>query len=152
MAFYKAQEATGSLLPLAGAVLITVAEHDRPAAVKAAQRFTKLGFSIIATQGTADYLGKHGIVAQPVLKLHEGRPNVADAIMNGNVQLVVNTPSGKASIHDDSYIRKAAIKHKIAYITTTAAALAAAEGIAARKQGKESIRSLQEYHAAIPQQ
>jgi carbamoyl-phosphate synthase large subunit len=149
MAFYKSQEATGSLLPLAGTLLLTVAEHDRPAAVEAARRFTDLGFSIIATQGTTDYLAKHGVAAQPVLKLHEGRPNVADAIMNGKVQLVVNTPSGKASIHDDSYIRKAAIKHKIPYITTIAAAMAAAEGIAARKQGKESIKSLQEYHAAI---
>lgn len=150
MAFYIAQEATGSLLPLEGTVLITVAEHDRAGAVKAAKQFAELGFSIIATQGTADYLAKNGVIAQSTLKLHEGRPNVADAIMNGKVQLVVNTPSGKASIYDDSYIRKAAIKHKIPYITTTAAALAAAEGIAARKQGKESIRSLQEYHAAIP--
>jgi carbamoyl-phosphate synthase large subunit len=149
MAFYKAQEATNSLLPLEGTVLITVAEHDRTAAVEVAQRFAKLGLSIMATKGTADYLARFDVVAEPILKMHEGRPNVADAIMNGKVQLVVNTPSGKASIHDDSYIRKAAIKHKIPYITTTAAALAAAEGIAARKQGKESVQSLQEYHTAI---
>jgi len=149
MAFYKAQEATGSILPLEGTVLITVAEHDRAGALLAARRFAELGFTIMATQGTADFLSRHGVAAQTVLKMHEGRPHIVDAIMNKKVQLVINTPSGKASIHDDSYIRKAAIKHKIPYITTTAAALAAAEGIAARKQGKESIRSLQEYHASI---
>ncbi|MRR59186.1 MAG: carbamoyl-phosphate synthase large subunit, partial [Deltaproteobacteria bacterium] len=143
MAFYKAQEATNSTLPLEGTVLITVAEHDRPGAVEAARRFAELGFAIMATSGTAEYLGRHGVAAQSVAKMHEGRPHVADAIMNGKVHLVVNTPSGKTSIHDDSYIRKAAIKHKIPYITTIAAALAAVEGVSARKQGKESIRSLQ---------
>ncbi|MEI6702888.1 MAG: ATP-grasp domain-containing protein, partial [Deltaproteobacteria bacterium] len=149
MAFYKAQEATNSLLPLEGTVLITVAEHDRSGALEAARRFAELGFGLLATQGTAEYLAGHGITAKTVLKLHEGRPNVADAIKNSEVQLVVNTPSGKTSAHDDSYIRKAAIKHKIPYITTTAAAVAAAEGISARRNGKEEIRSLQEYHAAI---
>jgi carbamoyl-phosphate synthase large subunit len=149
LAFYKAQEAANSMLPLAGTVLVTVAEHDRLGALEAARHFSAIGFTIMATQGTAHYLNENGVTAKVVLKMHEGRPNVADAIKNGDVQLVVNTPSGKTSIHDDSYIRKAAIKHKIPYITTTAAAIAAAEGIAARKQGKESIRSLQEYHAAI---
>jgi carbamoyl-phosphate synthase large subunit len=149
MAFFKAQEATNSTLPLAGTVLITVAEHDRPGAVEAARRFAGLGFAIMATSGTAEYLGRHGVAAQPVAKMHEGRPHVADAIMNDKVQLVVNTPSGKTSLHDDSYIRKAAIKHKIPYITTIAAALAAVEGISARKQGKETIRSLQEYHGDL---
>ncbi|HEX5772802.1 MAG TPA: carbamoyl-phosphate synthase large subunit, partial [Geomobilimonas sp.] len=149
MAFYKAQEAANSILPLEGTVLITVAEHDRAGALDAARRFSALGFGIMATQGTAQYLAKNGVAAKAVLKMHEGRPNVADAIKNGEVQLVVNTPSGKTSIHDDSYIRKAAIKHKVPYITTTAAAVAAAQGIAARRQGKEDIRSLQEYHATI---
>jgi carbamoyl-phosphate synthase large subunit len=149
MAFFKAQEATNSTLPLAGMVLITVAEHDRPGAVEAARRFAGLGFAIMATSGTAEYLGRHGVAAQPVAKMHEGRPHVADAIMNDKVQLVVNTPSGKTSLHDDSYIRKAAIKHKIPYITTIAAALAAVEGISARKQGKETIRSIQEYHGEL---
>ncbi|MDD5284272.1 MAG: carbamoyl-phosphate synthase large subunit [Desulfuromonadaceae bacterium] len=149
MAFYKAQEATNGSLPLKGTVLITVAERDRNGVLEAARRFVELGFDILATQGTADYLTSHGISAKSVLKLHEGRPNVADAISNSEVHLVINTPSGKSSVHDDSYIRKAAIKHKIPYITTTAAAVAAAEGIAARKNGKEEIRSLQEYHASI---
>src|SRR5690606_9634670 len=95
------------------------------------------------------FLAGNGVTVKTVLKMHEGRPNVADAIKNGEVHLVVNTPSGKASIHDDSYIRKAAIKHKIPYVTTIAAAIAAADGIAARRQGKESVRSLQEYHGGI---
>ncbi|GAM11718.1 carbamoyl-phosphate synthase large chain [Geobacter sp. OR-1] len=149
MAFFKAQEAANAQLPVEGTVLVTVAEHDRTGALEAARSFASLGFGILATQGTADFLARNGLNARSVLKMHEGRPNVADAIKNGEVQLVVNTPSGKTSIHDDSYIRKAAIKHKIPYITTTAAAVAAAEGIAARKQGKEAIKSLQEYHAAI---
>ncbi|NJD37541.1 MAG: carbamoyl-phosphate synthase large subunit [Geobacter sp.] len=149
MAFYKSQEATGGLLPLEGAVLITVAERDRGQLPAVAQRFVELGFSLLATQGTAACLQQHGIIATPVLKLHEGRPNVGDAIANKEVQLVINTPSGKASANDDSYIRKAAIKHKIPYITTMAAAVAAAEGIAVRKNGQEPIRSLQEYHAVL---
>jgi carbamoyl-phosphate synthase large subunit len=149
MAFYKSQEATGGLLPLDGAVLITVAERDRGQLPAVAQRFAELGFSLLATQGTAAYLQQHGITAKPVLKLYEGRPNVGDVITNKEVQLVINTPAGKSSIHDDSYIRKAAIKHKIPYITTMAAAVAAAEGIAARKSGQEAIRSLQEYHASL---
>jgi len=149
MAFYKAQEGAGGALPLDGTVLITVAEHDRAKALEAARRFAALGFSIMATKGTAEYLNNHGVTAVAALKMHEGRPNVADAIKNGMVSLVINTPSGKTSIHDDSYIRKAAIKHKIPYITTISAAMAAVEGIAARKQGKEQVKSLQEYHASI---
>ncbi|MBE2887170.1 carbamoyl-phosphate synthase large subunit [Geobacter anodireducens] len=149
MAFYKAQEAAGAMLPLEGTVLITVNEHDRAGALEAAQRFSAIGLAIMATQGTAAFLAGNGVTVKTVLKMHEGRPNVADAIKNGEVHLVVNTPSGKASIHDDSYIRKAAIKHKIPYVTTIAAAIAAADGIAARRQGKESVRSLQEYHGGI---
>ena len=149
LAFYKSQEATSSRLPLQGTVLVTVAPHDRHGALGAARRFASLGFSIMATAGTAAFLTGHGVPADSVLKMHEGRPNVADAIKNGGVQLVINTPSGKSSSHDDSYIRKAAIKHKVPYITTVAAAVAAAEGIAARLQGAEGVRSLQEYHKAI---
>ncbi len=149
LAFFKAQEAANSPLPLQGTVLITVAERDRSGALDAARRFSELGFSIRATRGTHAFLAQHGIHSEPILKLHEGRPNIADAIKNGELHLVVNTPSGKLSAHDDSYIRKAAIKYKIPYITTTSAASAAAKGIAARREGKEEIRSLQEYHAAI---
>ena len=149
LAFYKAQEAAKQTLPSEGTVLITVADHDRPGAVEVAKRFAELGFAIKATRGTRNHLAEHGIAADPILKMHEGRPNIADAIKNREVQLVVNTPSGKASVTDDSYIRKAAIKYGVPYITTTAAAVAAAKGIAAHRKGHGEVRSLQEYHAAI---
>ena len=149
LAFFKAQEAAKQTLPLEGSVLITVAERDRAAALEVAKRFSELGFAIKATEGTRKYLAANGIEADHVLKMHEGRPNIADAIKNGEIQLVVNTPRGKAGATDDSYIRKAAIKHYVPYITTTAAAIAAAKGIAARREGNAELKSLQEYHASI---
>ncbi len=149
LAFHKAQEATGTRLPDQGTVLITVAERDRELILPAAREFAAAGFRIMSTSGTAAYLGSQGIEAESVLKLHEGRPNIEDAIVNGEVQLVVNTPAGKSSEFDDSYIRKAAIKHRVPYITTTSAALAAAKGIVAHRDTTDSVRSLQSYHASI---
>ncbi|MBN1141512.1 MAG: carbamoyl-phosphate synthase large subunit [Deltaproteobacteria bacterium] len=146
LAYFKAQVAANSPLPLSGTVLITVADHDRAGALEAARRFSELGFSIRATAGTQAFLAEHGVAAESILKMHEGRPHISDAIKNGEIQLVVNTPTGKMGAHDDSYIRKAAIKYKVPYITTTAAAIAAAKGIAARRQGVEGVRSLQEFH------
>jgi carbamoyl-phosphate synthase large subunit len=148
-AFFKAQEAASQILPLAGRVLITVADHDRTGALEVARRFAEQGFTIVATAGTRKYLLENGIPAEPILKMHEGRPNIADAIKNGEIQLVVNTPVGKMSVHDDSYIRKTAIRHKVPYITTTAAAIAAAKGIQAVRQGRGAVKSLQQYHAGI---
>ncbi len=149
-AFFKAQEGTGTMLPQSGTVLITVAEQDRSGGLEAAKKFVQLDFKLFATEGTQAYLKQHGVTATLIKKMHEGRPNIADAIKNDEIQLVVNTPIGRLSIHDDSYIRKAAIKHKIPYITTTAAAIAAAEGIAAcRPSGKGHVRSLQEYHQQL---
>jgi len=148
-AFFKAQVAASQMLPLEGTVLITVSERDRPGALEAARRFEKLGFSIVATDGTRKFLEENGVAARPILKMHEGRPNIADAIRNGEIQLVVNTPVGKVSAHDDSYIRKAAIKHKVPYITTTAAAVATAKGIAAHRSGGSPVKSLQQFHAGI---
>ena len=149
LAYFKAQEGANSPLPLQGTVLITVAEQDKAGVLEAARLFVELGFTLRATAGTQAYLTSQGIAATVVQKLHEGRPNIADAIKNGEIQLLINTPVGKLSAHDDSYIRKAAIRYKVPYITTTAAALAAAQGIAARRKGREEIHSLQEYHAAI---
>jgi len=149
MAFYKAQEAAKQHLPTSGTVLITVANKKGPILEDTAKRLVDMGFRIVATEGTHRYLGEHGIESEHILKMHEGRPNVADAIMNGEIQLVINTPSGKMSQYDDSYIRKAAIKYKVSYITTLAAAAAAAKGIAAYKQGKDEVKSLQEYHRGI---
>jgi len=149
LAFYKAQEAANQVLPMQGTVLITVAERDRSAVVEVARQFVGLGFKIKATQGTHKFLAEQGIETERILKMHEGRPNIVDAIKNREIHLVINTPSGRLSKYDDSYIRKAAIKYKVPYITTTAAAIAAAKGIAARRKQSSRARSLQSYHADI---
>jgi carbamoyl-phosphate synthase large subunit len=149
MAFYKAQDAAQSCLPLAGTVLITVADKDKPGVIDVARRFTDLGFTIMATSGTRDFLAGHGFTTELVSKMRERRPHVGDKITNGDIQLVINTPRGKASKADDSYIRKAAIMHKSPYITTVAAALAAAKGIEACKAQPPGVKSLQQHHADI---
>jgi carbamoyl-phosphate synthase large subunit len=149
MAFYKAEEAARQTLPQEGTVLITVASKDRPKVLEAAKEFSRMGFAIRATRGTQEYLAENGIESELILKLTEGRPNIDDAIKNGEIQLVINTPIGKASQYDDSYIRKAAIKYKLPYITTPAAASAAAKGIAALRRGRSGVKALQEYHADI---
>ncbi len=149
LAYYKAQEGTKSILPLSGTVLISVSRKDRDLLLKPARRFAELGFTIVATEGTQSFLAGHGIASERIFKLNEGRPNIADAITNGQIQLVINTPVGKLSQEDDSYIRKSAIKYRIPYITTLAAAWAAAEGIAAFRGGRGILHSLQEYHANI---
>jgi carbamoyl-phosphate synthase large subunit len=149
LAFYKAQEAAQQTLPAEGTALITVSKSDRPAVLEVARQFDKLGFKIKATNGTHRFLGDQGIKSEPVLKMFEGRPNIIDHIKNNEIQLVINTPSGKMSKHDDSYIRKAAIKYKIPYITTLAAALAAAKGIQAFHKGHGRVKALQTYHADI---
>jgi carbamoyl-phosphate synthase large subunit len=149
MAFYKAEEAAKQTLPEKGTVLITVAEKDRPGALIVARELSQLGFAIKATKGTQEFLAANGVNVDLIQKLQEGRPNIDDAIKNGQIQLVINTPLGRASQYDDSYIRKAAIKYKVPYITTIAAACAAAKGIAAFRKGKSGVKSLQEYHADI---
>ena len=149
LAFFKAQDATQQPLPSEGTVLITVADTDKQSAVDVAREFKNLGFKITATKGTHRLLTDNGIKTEHILKMHEGRPNIVDAIKNGEIQLVINTPAGKLGKYDDSYIRKAAINYKVPYITTTAAAAAAAKGIAARRDGEATVRSLQSYHAAI---
>jgi carbamoyl-phosphate synthase large subunit len=149
-AFYKAQDAAKQRLPVGGTVLMTIAEWDRPkGALEAGRRFRELGFKILATAGTRQYLEAHGIPSELILKMHEGRPNITDAIKNDEVQLVVNTPSGRRSVEDDSYIRKAAIRHRVPYVTTTAGAIAAAKGIAAYRKRKAEVKSLQDYHREI---
>ncbi len=149
LAFFKAQEAALSPLPLAGTVLFTIADQDKEGALEAARRFAGLGFTILATEGTQAFLSGNGVAATAVKKMHEGRPNLADGITNGEIHLVINTPAGKKSANDDSYIRKAAIRHRVPYITTIAGAIAAATGIEARRAGRSGVRSLQEYHSAI---
>ena len=149
LAFFKAEVAAQQLLPLDGTVLMTVSPKDRPAVYEVAAQFAQLGFKIKATQGTHEFLASRGVPSEMILKMHEGRPNIADGITNGEIQLVINTPSGKLSQYDDSYIRKAAIKYKVPYITTLAAATAAAKGITAYRQVKAGVKSLQRYHSEI---
>ena len=149
-AFYKAQEAAQSKLPLSGTVLISVNKKSKPEVVEVAQKFADDGFKILATGGTYDLIAGAGIEATKIKKLYEGRPNILDSIANGEIDLILNTPSGKDSAYDDSYLRKAAIKNKIPYMTTIAAARAAAEGIGyIQKNGDSEVRSLQEIHSLI---
>ncbi len=149
LAYYKSQEAAQQTLPRDGTVLISVTTRDRPAVLEVAKGFATLGFRIKATEGTHAFLSQSGIAAEYIKKLHEGRPNIEDAIKNKEINLVINTPIGKKSQYDDSYIRKAAIKYKVPYITTLAAALAAVKGIADLKKGATTVRSLQSYHKDI---
>jgi carbamoyl-phosphate synthase large subunit len=149
LAFYKAQQATKLQLPSKGTVLITVADPDKEQALEVARDFERLGFKIVSTKGTQHFLAENGIDAEPLLKMHEGRPNIVDAIKNDEIQLVVNTHSGKLSKDDGSYIRKTAIQSAVPYITTIAAAAATVKGIAARQDKDVPVKSLQEYHAGI---
>ena len=149
-AYYKAQEATQTKLPSEGTVLLSVCDRDKPELEEIAKAFNELGFRILATGKSYELIKNAGIPAEKIFKLYEGRPNIADQIANGEIQLIINTPAGKTSVHDDSYIRKAAIKHRIPYITTMAAAKASAEGIKAIKQNTHfGVKSLQAHHADI---
>jgi len=149
LAFFKAEEAAQQTLPPDGTVLLTVNDKDKGGALEVAREFKRMGFKIKATNGTHRFLTQQGIESELILKMHEGRPNIVDSIKNGEIHLVINTPSGRLSIHDDSYIRKAAIKYKIPYITTVAAAVAAAKGITAFRRGHGRAKALQRYHADI---
>jgi len=149
LAFYKAEEAAGQRLPVEGTVLITLNDEDKCKAVQIGKLYQKLGFNILATKGTFDLLKKNKVKAGLINKLQDGRPHILDAIMNKEIKLIINTPAGKESKYDDSYIRKSAIKYKIPYITTVAAAITAAEGIEAYRKGHGKVKSLQRYHAGI---
>ncbi|HPN87751.1 MAG TPA: carbamoyl-phosphate synthase large subunit [Candidatus Omnitrophota bacterium] len=149
LAFYKAQEGAGYKLPLKGNVLLTVAEKDRKYLLPIAKKIQQLGFTIFATEGTNKFLNDHKINNNLIKKLHEGRPNINDAIKNGELHLIVNTPAGKASKYDDSYIRMSAIQRKIPYVTSIAAAEATVAGIEETIKSKPVLKSLQEYHKLI---
>jgi len=148
-AFFKAEEATQTALPLEGKVLISVNDRDKSELVEVAKGFADCGFEIIATGGTCDMINDAGIPATKIFKLQQGRPNVLDAITNNEVSIVINTPDDKKGAMDDSYIRKGVIKAGIPYVTTMAAAKASIAGIKARKNSAGSVRSLQDYHASI---
>ena len=149
-AFYKAQEATQSKLPLSGTVLISVNRKDKAEVAEVAGMFAEDGFRILATGNTYEIIREAGIEAEKVKKLYEGRPNILDMITNGKIDLIVNSPVGKDSVHDDSYLRKAAIKAKIPYITTIAAARVTANGIRyMNEHGRGDVKSLQQLHSEI---
>ena len=149
-AFYKAEEGVSSKLPLEGTVLISVNRKDKEEVVDVAGSFVNDGFKVLATGGTYNLIAEAGLPVTKIKKLYEGRPNILDAITNGEIDLIINSPVGKESVHDDSYLRKAAIKARIPYMTTMAAAKATAEGIAyVKKNGSSEVRSLQELHSLI---
>ena len=149
-AYFKAQEGAKAVLPLQGTVLLSISDGDKEEAVPVARAFYEDGFKIIATEGTAKLISEAGIPVERVNKIYEGQPNIEDWIINGKIQLIVNTPAGKTAAHDDSYLRKGAIKHRVTYITTMVSAKAAAEGInQMNKHGNSEVLSLQEWHGLI---
>jgi carbamoyl-phosphate synthase large subunit len=148
-AFAKAQIAAQNELPLQGTILMTVNDRDKAHATPIARRFHEMGFRIVATEGTARFLRARGIPAERTFKVHEGRPNCLDMIVNGQVQLLINTPLGKHAQHDDYALRQGAISHRVAYTTTLSAASAACDAILSLRSRKTTVRSLQEWHALL---
>jgi carbamoyl-phosphate synthase large subunit len=149
-AFAKAQLAAGIKLPSKGAVFISVSNHDKPAVAPIARDLQALGFRLVATRGTANYLRAHGIDAEIVFKVNEGRPHVGDELVNGRIQLVINTPVGRESFFDDKVVRRMAMMQQVPCITTLTGAAAAVQAIRALHTEGLSVRSLQEYHADVP--
>jgi carbamoyl-phosphate synthase large subunit len=146
LAFYKAQEAAGAKLPSQGNILLTVTDKDKSELVPIAKRLKEAGLNIYATENTSRFLKEKGVPTTEIYKLHEGRPNIADMVKNREIHLIINTPTGKSSKYDDSYIRIMAIQHNIPYITTMAAAHASAEAIEAIKKGAISPKAIQDYY------
>jgi len=148
-AFFKAQEAANSKLPLGGTVFLSVSDKDKGDLVQLAQGFVACGFAIVATEGCANMIAQAGIAVEKIGKLHEGGHSIVDEIDANKIALVINTPSGKMGAQDDSYIRKAAIKGKVPYMTTMAAAKATVEGIKAAQSKNFDVKSLQKFHSEI---
>lgn len=147
MAFAKAQISAGDPLPTSGTLVVTVNDHDKPTVTPIVRRFHELGFTIRATLGTARYLRSRGIPAEPIFKVGEARPDIADAMISGEVQLLINTPLGKKSQYDDYAMRRTAITYKIPYCTTMSAASAAADAVIALTRRRRDVKSLQEWYA-----
>jgi carbamoyl-phosphate synthase large subunit len=148
-AFAKAQLAAGNGLPESGRVMLTVNDHDKAEAATIAKRFAALGFGLVATEGTARYLQGQGVEAERVFKVSAGRPNGIDLMVNGTLQLLINTPLGKRAQKDDYSLRQAAIAHRVPYTTTLSAASAACDAIESMKTLPASVRSLQEWQETI---
>jgi len=146
MAFAKAQVAADGALPLAGTVFVTVNDSDKPTVLPIVRRFHEMGFTIVATEGTARYLTARGVPAGRVAKVHEGRPNALDLVATGSVQLLINTPLGKLTQRDDYLLRRAAIEHRLPYVTTMSAASAASDAVLALRSREGQVRCLQEWY------
>jgi carbamoyl-phosphate synthase large subunit len=149
MAFAKAQVAVGNVLPEEGTIIVTVNDRDKEAIVPIVRRFRDLGFTLMATGGTRDYLARLGVPADFVFKVREGRPDIVDQMVSGNVALLINTPLGKKSQYDDYAMRRAAITYKIPYLTTMSATSAASDALIALKSRKREVRSIQERIASL---
>lgn len=149
MAYAKAEIAAGEALPTEGTVFLSTHDRDKPALIPVAQRLIALGFDLIATAGTAQTLVEAGLTVTPVLKVHEGRPNIEDQIRSGDVQLVINTPIGRQAAHDDRYLRRAALDYSVPTLTTLAGARSAVEGIEALQSRSIDIHALQDVHAGV---
>ncbi len=146
-ALAKAQESTGTPVPVKGNIFVSVNENDKKKkTIDIIKKYTVLGFGVIATLGTSKFLNENGIKAEPVFKVNEGRPNIVDLIKNGKIQIVINTPLGSESRFDEYAIGWAAVQHKIPFITTLSAASSFAEGIANIKDDRSDVKSLQEYY------
>ena len=147
VAFFKAQSAVGQGLPDGGTAFISVNDHDKPTVLAVAKELVALGFSLSATRGTAAFLAAHGLPAEVIYKVNEGRPNIADAVVNGRISLVINTPLGRASFFDDRALRRAAMTHGVPCITTLTGASAAVSAIRAMRTEVSEVRALQDYYA-----
>ena len=148
-AFAKAQLAADNELPLSGAIFITVIDSDKATVAPIARRFHEMGFTLYATDGTARYLQGLGIPTQSVRKYHEGRPHGVDLMLNGEVQLLINTPLGKHAQYDDYVLRQTAVSKRISYTTTMSAARAACDAIQSLRSSPPAVRSLQEWHRIL---
>ncbi len=148
-AFAKAQIASGSSLPLEGAVFISVNDNDKAAVVPIARGLAEIGFHLITTRGTTKALKAAGLETQRVFKVNEGRPNVVDHMKNGKIQLVINTPLGQKSYFDEQAIRHTAMQMNVPCITTLSGAAAAVTGIKALREKTLEVCSLQEWHLKL---
>jgi carbamoyl-phosphate synthase large subunit len=146
LAYAKAELGAGEALPTNGTVFLSTHDRDKPALLPVAQRLAQLGFRLTATEGTARTLQAAGLAVETVLKVHEGRPNIEDAIRSGEIQLVINTPVGRQAAHDDKYLRRAAIDYAVPMVTTLAGARAAVEAIAALQAQQLEVAALQDIH------
>jgi carbamoyl-phosphate synthase large subunit len=150
IAFAKSQSAAGYTIPTSGSVFVSVNDNDKKGVLPMARELKEMGFQILATKGTAEFLSAHGVAAEMVYKVNEARPNCVDLIKSGKIHIIFNTPLGRESFYDDGAIRKSATLHGVLVVTTLTAAAATVQAIEALRERGLDIVSLQEIHAATP--